>query len=211
MCRLVEKRADNEIGDLLLILAHPPTVALGVKGRSADRPKDLLVSLDRLMHEGIALTYSVRGGGITYHWPGQVVCYPVLALRPTERNIPAYMAKLEETAIQTLGELGLDAVRRRESAAHVGLWIHDRKIVSMGIRVSRWVTSFGFAVNLEGDFSPSQYVRPCGIEGVRLTTVEETLGTAPPRERVVERLKESFGAVFNRTVVGVRESALPLM
>jgi lipoate-protein ligase B len=211
MERATERRAANQIPDLLLVLAHPPTVALGLKGRSSNPPKDLLVSLDRLHDEGIALTYSPRGGGITYHWPGQVVCYPVLALGPTERNVPAYMAKLEEMALHALRSMGLEAERRRDSAAHVGLWVDGRKIVSMGVRVSRWVTSFGFALNLEGDFSPSLYMRPCGLDGVRLTTVAEMLGTAPPRAWVVQSLKESFVSLFDRTVVPVRGTVLQLM
>jgi lipoate-protein ligase B len=198
MTAAVQKRVGKEIPDLLLLLSHPPTVALGMKGRFSDHPKDLLVSLDRLRAEGIAFSRSLRGGGITYHWPGQVVCYPVLALGPAERNIPGYMGKLEETAIQTLRTFGLEAVRRRDTAAHIGLWVDGRKVASMGVRVSRWVTSFGFALNLEGDFSPSRYVRPCGLDGVRLITVEKILGSAPSRELVVETLKESFASVFDR-------------
>jgi lipoate-protein ligase B len=196
MCSAVERRARNEITDLLILLAHPPTVATGLKDRLADPPRDLLVGLDTLQAEGIAFVSSVRGGGITYHWPGQLVCYPVLALEPAERNIPAYMTKLEEVAIQTLRCYGIEASRRRDSAAHLGLWVDGRKVVSMGVRISRWVTSFGLAINLEGDYAPSRYVRPCGIEGIRLTTVEEVLGTAPLRSSVVDSLKQSFVSVF---------------
>ncbi len=166
----------REMPDLLFFLAHPPTVAVGLKDRGADPPKDLLVSPERLVDEGIALVRSIRGGGITYHWPGQVVCYPVLRLSPIERDISAYMTKLEDVGITTLKQVGINATRRRESAAHIGLWVDGKKIVSMGIRVSRWVTSFGFAMNLDGDFSPSRYIRPCGLDGVKLTSIEEVSG-----------------------------------
>ncbi len=193
-----ESRFRNEIPDLLLFMSHPRTVAVGLKDRLAEKPKDLLVSPRRLEREGIALTRSVRGGGITYHWPGQVVCYPILALRRNEQDVPAYMSKLEQVGIGTLKRFGVDAVRRRDSAAHVGLWIENTKVVSMGVRISRWVTSFGFSINLEGDVGPSRYLRPCGLEGVRLTTLEEVLGNAPRRSLVIEAVKDSFASVFGR-------------
>jgi lipoate-protein ligase B len=128
-----------------------------------------------------------------------VVCYPVLALRPWERNIPAYMRNLEEVGIKTLRSFGIEANRLRDSSAHIGLWCRGRKVVSMGIRVTGWVTSFGFAVNLEGDHGPCTYIRPCGLKGVRLTTFEEVLGKAPPRAWVLEALKGHFEMVFGRT------------
>lgn len=193
-------RSDGEISDLLLFMAHPKTVALGLKDRLVERPKDLLVSPERLKREGIALTRSVRGGGITYHWPGQVVCYPVLALRAGERSIPSYMFKLEEVGIRTLRRFGVESGRRRDAAAYVGLWADGRKVVSMGVRISNWVTSFGFVINIQGDHRESQYVRPCGLEGVRLVTLEEILGTPPSKSSVVDAIKESFSEVFARTL-----------
>ena len=192
----MELRLKNEIPDLLLFLSHPPTVALGLKDRCVEMPVDLLVSRAQLDREGILFTRSVRGGGITYHWPGQVVCYPVLALEPGERDAPVYMAKLEEIGLKTLQEFGIRAARRRDAASYVGLWIGDKKLVSMGVRITHWITSFGFALNLEGDHSRSCYIRPCGIDGVCLTTMEEVLGQAPPRFQVIESLKKNFASVF---------------
>jgi lipoate-protein ligase B len=201
-------RAARESRDLLLYLAHPKTVAVGLRDRRSSTPKDLLVSPKQLEEEEIALTRSIRGGGITYHWPGQVVCYPVLALRPRERDLPAYMSKLEQVGIEALSCFGLEANRRRETAAHVGLWLDGKKIVSMGVRVSGWVTSFGFALNLEGDHRPSCYVRPCGLEGVKLTTLEEALGNAPPRQWVIEALTASFVRVFGRNVKRIQANCV---
>lgn len=198
MAAAVALRVKEEAPDILLFLAHPKTVAVGLRDHRSERPKDLLVSRKRLEDEGIALTRSVRGGGITYHWPGQVVCYPIIALSPKERDIPVYMSRLEQVGIETLRHFGLAADRRRNSAAHVGLWLDGKKIVSMGVRVSNWITSFGFALNLEGDHSPSRYVRPCGLEGVKLTTVQEALHQAPPRQWITEAICESFAAVFGR-------------
>lgn len=193
-------RSREEIPDVLLFMAHPKTVALGLRDRRVAHPKDLLVSPHRLEQEGIALTRSVRGGGITYHWPGQVVCYPVLALKTNERSIPAYMNNLEEVGIRTLRRFGVRATRRRDAAAYVGLWTSRGKIVSMGVRISNWVTSFGFVINVQGDHRESQYVRPCGIEGVKLVTLEEILGTSPSRTLVLDAIKECFTGVFGRTL-----------
>jgi len=192
------RQVRDEAPDMVLFLAHPKTVAVGLRGGPADTHPDLLVSPTRLSEEGISLTRSVRGGGITYHWPGQVVCYPLIALGLGERNIGQYMRNLEEVAVRSLNRFGIKAERKRSSAAHLGLWVQDRKVVSMGIRVSSWITSFGFALNLEGDLGPSRYVRPCGLEGVRLTTVEEILGRAPSRKWVVEVVQREFGSVFGR-------------
>jgi lipoate-protein ligase B len=196
MTRAVGLRLKNEIPDLLLFLSHPPTVALGLKDRCVEMPVDLLVSRAQLDREGIVFSRSVRGGGITYHWPGQIVCYPVMALGPGERDAPAYMAKLEEIGLRTLQEFGIRAARRRDAASYVGLWIGDKKLVSMGVRITNWITSFGFALNLEGDHSRSSYIRPCGIDGVCLTTMEEVLGQAPPRFQVIDSLKKNFASVF---------------
>ena len=159
-------------------------------------PIDLLVSRAQLDKEGILFARSVRGGGITYHWPGQVICYPVLTLPPGERDVPAYMSKLEEIGLKTLREFGIRAARRRDAASYVGLWIGDKKLISMGVRITNWITSFGFALNLEGDHSPSCYIRPCGIDGVCFTTMEEVLGEAPPRSQVIDCLKKNFSLVF---------------
>lgn len=206
MSEALELRARDKMPDLLLFMAHPPTVALGLRDRSTETPADLLVSPEQLAREGIALTRSIRGGGITYHWPGQVVCYPVLALGPEERDVTTYMFKLEQVGIQTLRSFGVEADRSRESSAHVGLWVGKNKILSTGVRIRNWITSFGFALNLEGDHSRSRYVRPCGIEGACLSTVEELLGSAPPRERVVEEIRTNFASIFDRTLAPI-ESA----
>ncbi|MFZ5868315.1 MAG: lipoyl(octanoyl) transferase LipB [Thermodesulfobacteriota bacterium] len=195
---VTKRRVREELPDIVLFLAHPKTVAVGLRGGPPERHPDLLVSPRRLEEEGISLARSIRGGGITYHWSGQVVCYPLFALGPRERNISQYMRNLEEVAIRCLDRFGIRAERKRTSAAHIGLWAQDRKVVSMGVRVSSWITSFGFALNLEGDLEPSRYVRPCGLEQVRLTTVEEILGRAPSRKWVVEVLQREFGSVFGR-------------
>jgi lipoate-protein ligase B len=106
------------------------------------------------------------------------------------------MASLEQVAMETLKQFGIIAYRRRDAAAYLGLWHNGRKIVSMGVRITDWVTSFGFVINCEGSHQPSAYIRPCGIEGVQLGTLEEILGEAPSRASVLNALKESFASVF---------------
>jgi lipoate-protein ligase B len=198
MNRARSLRLEGTSPDLLLFLAHPPTVALGLRDSKEEHPKDLLVSMEQLEQEGIAFTRSVRGGGITYHWPGQVACYPVVKLGPAEMDIPAYMEKLEEVALSALRSFGVNAARRRGKAAYIGLWHEGSKVASMGVRVSQWVTSFGFAINLEGDHAASSYVRPCGLEGVKLITLEEILGRAPKRAELIDAISKSFASVFSR-------------
>jgi lipoate-protein ligase B len=204
-----QQRLRDELPDIVFFLAHPKTVTVGLRGGPPERHPDLLVSARKLEEEGILLTRSVRGGGITYHWSGQVICYPLLALGSHERNIAKYMRNLEEVAIRSLNWFGIKAERKRASSAYLGLWVQDRKVVSMGVRVSSWVTSFGFALNLEGDLGPSRYVRPCGLEGVRLTTVEEILGRAPSRKLAVEVLQREFGSVFGRELHRMPDHLMP--
>lgn len=193
-------RVQDTIPDLLLFLAHPPTVSLGLKNKAGDQPTDLLVPVSRLAEEGIELVKSRRGGGITYHWPGQVVTYPVIKLDQDERNLPLFMARLERVAADTLKSFGIETDTRRDTPAHIGLWWEDRKVVSMGICVDHWVTGFGFALNLDGDHAPSRYVRPCGIAGAQLVTVREILGAAPPRPWVIQMVRKSFAGEFKRRV-----------
>jgi lipoate-protein ligase B len=194
----VDLKTTNDLSDILLFLTHPRTVALGLRDSRVEWPKDLLVSPARLSQEGISLTRSVRGGGITYHWEGQVVCYPILTLRPHERDISSYMIKLEQVGMESLRRFGVLAHRRRDSSAHLGLWFDGRKIVSMGIRVANWVTSFGFAMNLGGDYHESSYVRPCGLRGVGLITLQDIIGKAPLRSQIIHAVKDSFASVFGR-------------
>ncbi len=200
MQQFAKLRADELLPDIVLFLAHPPTVAVGLRGSAQSPPKDLLVPLERLSRENIGFVRSVRGGGITYHWPGQIVVYPVLELPRTERNIPAYMRKLEDVALLTLSQYGLQPSRKRESAAYLGLWLENRKIMSMGIRVTNWVTTFGFAINVCGNIKPTEYVRPCGIQNASITTIEQETGINPNRSELLSHLTRSWEEVFDKSL-----------
>lgn len=197
MYRLIEQRLSDHIPDTLLLLSHPASLAVGARELNQS---DLLIPLPYFEQQGIYLHKNIRGGGLTYHWPGQLVCYPILKLLPHEQNIGNYMFKLEEVGLRTLKELGIVAERKRDKSAQIGLWLGDHKIASMGVHISRWITSWGFALNLYGDKSPADFIRPCGLEGVRLITVEEVMGIAPSKKLVMENLIFHFGNVFNRRV-----------
>jgi lipoyl(octanoyl) transferase len=147
------------------------------------------------------LYQSSRGGGLTFHWPGQLVVYPVLKLAKSEQSLPKFMHRLEEVGLRTLSELGIAAYRRRHEAAQIGLWHEGRKIASMGIFVARWITSFGFALNLSGDTRPARYIRPCGLKGVQLITIEEINGQSPDRKQVKKLVLRHFQEVFERKLI----------
>lgn len=198
-------RREDRIPDVLLLPTYTPCLAVGARRLDEN---DLLKPLDFFSQHGIPLYKTVRGGGLTFHWPGQFVCYPILKLAPEERNIPQYMFSLEEIALKTLADLGLQAGRKRENTAQIGLWIADDKIASMGIRVSHWVTSHGFAVNLSGDASMSHYIKPCGLN-VNLVTVEEKTGVTPSRAYVRDRAVLHFSEIMHRSFVPLGHSDSP--
>ncbi|MBN1466446.1 lipoyl(octanoyl) transferase LipB [candidate division KSB1 bacterium] len=194
MAGLVAERHADRIPDLLLFLSYAPCLAYGA--RQLDE-SDLLRSY--FVEQGIPIYQTIRGGGLTYHWPGQLICYPLLKLLPHEQNIPAYMHNLEQIGLEVLTTVGLRAHRRRRTAAHIGLWIGNDKIASMGIRIARWVTSYGFALNLSGDVSPARYIKPCGLP-VKLTTVQERTGVSPDPQVTMASVQLFFEKYFRRRV-----------
>ncbi len=196
--RLVDLRVEDAIPDLLLLFSYESCLSVGSK---AFNEKDILKPLDFFQDQGIFLHKSVRGGGLTYYWPGQLICYPLLKLGPHERNIPQYMYNLEEIGLLTLKDFGVSASRKREQAAQIGLWTGEKKIASTGIRVSRWVTSFGMALNLAGDKTPADFIKPCGLDGVKLTTIEENTGVRPTHNEVAEHFTSHFENVYGRKIV----------
>ncbi len=198
MERLAEFRLKDRITDMLFILNHPYSLAVGARPLN---PHDVLKPLAYFERRGIHLYKSLRGGGLTYHWSGQIVCYPVLKLNHDEQNISHYMYRLEEVGIRMLRDLRVAAERRRDETAQIGLWHDGRKIASMGVHVSRWVTSFGFALNLLGDIELTRFIRPCGLQNVQLTTVEEVSGNTPDRKFVKQRLIGHFQDVFQRELI----------
>jgi lipoyl(octanoyl) transferase len=186
---LVDERKRGEIPDQFLIVEHPHTITLGRNGRM----ENLLAREEVLARAGVAFHPTDRGGDITYHGPGQIVGYPILDLREWKRDVVAYVRALEQVIIDTLADFGL---RGGRVPGMTGVWVDGAKITAIGVHISRWVTSHGFALNLSTDLSYFQYIVPCGL--VKPVTSLAALGARAPRENVIERLVFHFGRVFDR-------------
>lgn len=193
---LVKARYDDEIPDTLLFLSHPECISMGTR----DGFKHLKVSREFLERRKIQIFKAVRGGNITYHWPGQLVCFPIIKLQRHERDVTKYMWRLEETVIRTLDNLNIRARRR---SGLTGVWINDEKISPMGVRITRWVTSHGFAINMSGDITPYSWMNPCGVRDMKLTTLEKQ-GILITREKLVEILAENFSTSLKLDTMSIK-------
>jgi lipoyl(octanoyl) transferase len=184
---LVDQRKRGEIPDQFLIVEHPHTITLGRNGHM----ENLLARAEILERGGVAFHETDRGGDITYHGPGQIVGYPIVDLREWKRDVVAYVRAIEQVIIDALADFGLKAGRVQ---GMTGVWVDDAKIAAIGVHISRWVTSHGFALNANTDLSYFQYIVPCGL--VKPVTSMAALGAGTARENVIARLAYHFGRVF---------------
>ncbi len=189
---LVEKRKADEIPDTFLLLQHPHVITLG---RAADRTNILADETVRAQF-GVELHETGRGGDVTYHGPGQLVGYPILKLEPGRQDIRRYVRDLQETLVRTARDFGIEAEPR--GGDFVGVWVGEEKLAAIGIRISRWVTMHGFALNVTTDLNYFQLIVPCGIRGHGVTSLEKLLGHPVEMRLVVESVQRHFGEVFNR-------------
>lgn len=200
---LVKQRCAGEGVDTLLLLEHPPVFTLG---RGADE-RNLLTPRGTPVHR------VSRGGEVTFHGPGQLVGYPILDLISHGRDVHAYLRRLEAVLIDVLTEYGLPAQRQPDLT---GVWIENQKIASIGVGVRRWITYHGFALNVDPDLSYFADIVPCGIRGVRMTSMSEALGYAADMEtvkiRVAERCLRRFGyeEIVWRKNLSTQDSTLSL-
>jgi lipoyl(octanoyl) transferase len=192
--RLVAERKQGLIGDHLLLVEHPHVITLGRNGHM----ENVLAGADILARAGISFFPTDRGGDVTYHGPGQLVGYPILDLREWKRDVGAYVRAIEQSVIDTLGEYGIEAGRIPKLT---GVWVNDRKIAAIGVHISRWVTSHGFALNVSTDLSYFQYIVPCGL--TKPVTSMAMLGAGTTVAAVGRSLAGHFGRNFER------EMALP--
>jgi lipoyl(octanoyl) transferase len=192
---LVEARKDGRIPDQLLLLEHPPVITLGVRTRR-DR-SHVLETEASLAEKGVALFETGRGGDVTYHGPGQIVGYPILDLNPDRRDVHQYVRDLENVMIRVCADYGLVAGRIKGMS---GAWIADEKIGAIGVRISRWITSHGFAFNVTTDVEFFNLIVPCGIADRGVTSLAKQLGRTPELAEVEDRFVEDFAGVFDRTV-----------
>ena len=187
--QFVDLRKSGAISDQLIIVEHPHVVTMGRNGRQ----ENLLAAPELLARSGIDFYETDRGGDVTYHGPGQIVGYPILDLREWKRDVHAYVRAIEQVIIDALAGFGILAGRE---AGATGVWTGEGKIAAIGVHISRWVTSHGFALNVDTDLNYFQYIVPCGL--TRPVTSMRKLGCQSRREDVVAALVESFGRVFER-------------
>jgi lipoate-protein ligase B len=184
--------------DVLLLLEHPPTITMGRSGKL----NHLLIKEEDLNARGIAFWNVDRGGDVTFHGPGQLVGYPILSLRGTERDVRGYMHRIEESLICLLAGYGIEAAREPK---WIGVWTQTGKIAAMGVHISRWITRHGFALNVNTDLSFYDLIVPCGIVGRGVTSMQRHLSREVTITEVADRYALEFGRLFERNMVWVKE------
>ncbi len=188
--------------DYLILLRHPPLITFGRRAQ----PEHLLLPAAELTRRGIESASAGRGGDVTYHDPGQLVGYPIIDLERLGRDLHRYLRLLEEVLIRTLSAFGLPGER---IVGKTGVWVEGAKIASIGIGVRRWVSWHGFALNIAADVSGFAAIVPCGLHGVRMTSVECLLGKTVSREGVEAAVINAFADVFALQHAGEYEYPCP--
>jgi lipoyl(octanoyl) transferase len=189
---LVEQRRVGTICDTLLLLQHPPVLTLGVRGDGGR--SHILAAADALASRGIAVHETGRGGDVTYHGPGQIVGYPILDLKPDRCDVHRYVRDLEEVLIRTAADYGIAAERVK---GLTGVWVGGEKVAAIGVRIARWITSHGFALNVSTDLEDFALIVPCGIRDRGVTSLERLLGRTVELREVEDRLTVHFCKVFS--------------
>jgi len=190
---LQAKRISGEIGDTVLLLEHPPVLTMG---RSA-KEQHVLAAPGVLAARGISVHEVGRGGDVTYHGPGQLVAYPIIDLKPDRRDVRKYMWSLEETMIRTCADFGLSATRVEGLN---GAWVGDRKVGAVGVRISRWVTMHGLALNANSDLTHFDLIVPCGIQDKKVTSLSAEIGRTVFATDVIDPLARHFAELYDTDV-----------
>jgi len=189
--REVERLQRGEGDDVLLYVEHPHVITMGRNATGSA----LVADAKHIAARSCEVVTTDRGGDVTYHGPGQVVGYPILRLEESRRDIRRYVHDLEQVLIAALADFGVTAGRHPE---HRGVWVEGRKIASLGIRISRWVTCHGFALNVATDLSYFSLMNPCGITGCTMTSIEQETASRVSMREVRERITHHFGPVMGR-------------
>ena len=193
---LVEDRKASRIPDTLLFVEHPHVLTLGVRGDGGR--SHILATAEALAARGIEVHETGRGGDITYHGPGQIVGYPIIDLNPDRRDVHRYVRDLETVLIRTAADYGIEAGRIE---GLTGVWVGDAKLAAIGVRIARWITSHGFALNVSTDLGLFDLIVPCGIAGRGVTSLERLLGQPPATAEVENRIIEHFANIFELSVL----------
>src|SRR6476646_11246685 len=189
--RLAEQRQKEEIGDVLLLLEHPPVYTRGRRSQ----PEELPMGASWYEAQGVDVLDTDRGGLVTYHGPGQLVAYPIVQLRGYGDDVHEYVRGLERTMTGALGKAG---VRAGTIEGLTGVWVGTRKIGSIGLHVSRGVTTHGLAINVNNDLQPFEWIVPCGIEGVSMTSIAREQNRDEGLDAFAETLVKSYAQIFAR-------------
>ena len=187
--KLQSERILGEIEDHLLLVEHPPVFTLG---KNASKKHIINNS------EDVSIIQTDRGGNITFHGPGQLVCYPILDLNHYKRSITWYMRELEQLIIDVLGEYDIKASRKK---GLTGTWVKDKKIAALGVRISRWVTMHGFSLNINPDLNFYKYIIPCGIKEYGVTSMAKIMGNEVPS---MDEVKTKMTKHFTKNFVGYK-------
>jgi len=189
---LVEDRRAGRIGDTLLLVEHPHVLTLGVRGDGGR--SHILATADALASRGVDVFEAGRGGDVTYHGPGQLVGYPIIDLNPGRRDVHRYVRDLEEVLIRTAADYGIAAGRLD---GLTGVWVGEEKLAAIGVRIARWITSHGFALNVATNLDYFSLIVPCGIPDRGVTSISRLLGRPVELEEVAARVAAHFDKVFD--------------
>lgn len=186
---LIKLRFEEKIGDILLIFEHPPTITLGRSGNIAN----ILLPREELQSRGIAYFESDRAGDATFNCPGQLVIHPIMDLRNRKGILRGYVTDLEETVIRVLADFNIAAARWTE---HHGIWVNEKQISAIGLRINRGISMHGLSLNVNPDLADFSVINLCGLAGKSATSIENELGRAVPEAEVITKIENSFSNVF---------------
>jgi lipoyl(octanoyl) transferase len=193
--RLVDERRRGAVGDVLLLVEHPPVITLGARNRRTG--SHIVASDQQLRDAGVTVHESGRGGDVTYHGPGQVVGYPIFDLKPDRCDVHAYVRDLEQVLIVAIAAFGVNGTRVDGLS---GVWVgepgREDKVAAIGVRISRWITSHGFALNVSTNLDHFGLIVPCGIVGRGVTSIERLLGRSVPMSDVEDAVVDGMRRVF---------------
>jgi lipoyl(octanoyl) transferase len=199
--RLAAVRQAGQVPDLLLLLEHPPVYTRGRRSQ----PGELPMGEDWYRAQGIEICDTDRGGAVTYHGPGQLVGYPIVSLKPYRDDVHDYVRRMESVIVESLREHGVEA---GPVDGVTGVWAGGRKIGSIGIHVSRGVTTHGFAINVNNDLQPFEWIVPCGIDDCRMTSLSRELGARQSLGEFADTVAKRFASVYGRQPIAVEAGDL---
>jgi lipoate-protein ligase B len=185
----VRRRVAKEIPDTLILVEHPPVITMGKMAK-----QEHIVG----RREGVEVVTTPRGGDVTYHGPGQIVGYPIVDLTAINLDLKKYLERLEEVMIRAVAAYGIQAGRQ---PGMTGAWVGDRKIGAIGVRVEKWVTSHGFALNATTDLSGFDLIIPCGLQGKGVTSIARETGRDVDLDELRRSVAAIFGKVFGRRMI----------